>query len=77
MSVAGSGTALGTELDGLVADGRLTAVQAQQLLNEVEKLTASDGAADDDFGRSVSVSGDGSMALVARPRRARSLSSQG
>ncbi|SFL32186.1 FG-GAP repeat-containing protein [Halogranum rubrum] len=63
-SVAGSGTALGAQLDSLVAAGRLSEVRSTRLFTQVKKLTASDGAALDNFGVSVSVSADGSMALI-------------
>ncbi|MDS0301113.1 dockerin type I domain-containing protein [Halogeometricum sp. S1BR25-6] len=63
-SIVGSGTALGAQLDALVTAGRLTEVQTAQLFTQVKKLTASDAAAGDSFGYAVSVSGDGSTALV-------------
>ncbi|ELZ31397.1 putative cell wall-anchored protein [Halogeometricum pallidum JCM 14848] len=63
-SVVGSGTALGAQLDTLVAADRLTEVQAAQLFTQVEKLTASNAVGGDNFGYSVSVSGDGNTALV-------------
>lgn len=62
--MAGSGTALGARLNEFVAAGRLTQVQATQLLTEAKKLTAGDGATYDYFGSAVSVSTDGSTALV-------------
>lgn len=62
-SVAGTGTVLGARPEANAAASQLNRVQAAQLSTQVEKLTASDAAADQ-FGRSVSVSVDGSTALV-------------
>ncbi len=45
----------------------LTAVQAAQRFTET-KLTASDATTGDQFGKSVSVSGDGTTALIGAPR---------
>ena len=54
-SLAGTGTALGDQLDALVASGQIQPQQADQLYTEVQKLAASDGDPVDFFGVSVAL----------------------
>jgi hypothetical protein len=62
-SPVASGRTLAAQSDALVDSGHLTAEQAAQRFTET-KLTASDSTSGDNFGSAVSVSGDGTTALI-------------
>lgn len=66
---AGSGSALAAHLDSPTAAGQLSTSSAALATTQLQKLIASD-AADDSFGTSVSISADGTTALIGAPYQA-------